>query len=72
MTKQVREFSAVGPCIVLGSLAKRTAKSVAFVDRHGQLGRRSGERVSNGIVHTEACPSCRDHQHSQYPNGYEN
>lgn len=66
----VRDFSAAGPCITLGTFTKRTAKTIFYTDRHGAPGRASGYRVEKGLVHTEPCPSCRDHDKTQYPEGY--
>ena len=68
----VREFSAIGPCITLGTFIKRTPKTIIFIDRHGDLGRVGGRRVQNDMVHIVPCVSCQDHERSQYPNGYEN
>lgn len=68
----VRKFSAIGPCIPLGKLVKRTAKTVTFEERDGSRGTRGGYRLQCGLIHTEPCCSCRDHPQTQYPNGYEN
>lgn len=67
----VREFSAVGPCISLGELLKTTAASVFYRDRHGNTVRVGGQRVADGLVHTSACRSCRDHAETQYAEGYQ-
>lgn len=68
----LREFSSIGPCIPLGEVVKRTATTVQFKERDGTLRRKGGWRLECGLFHTEPCVSCRDHKHSQYPNGYEN
>lgn len=70
MTILVREFSMSGPCLTLGTMTKRTAKSVTFIDREGKAGRRGGDRLASGLIHTAACRSCRDHAETQYPEGY--
>lgn len=70
MTQTVREFSAVGPCIERGALLRETASFFIVADRFN-----AGAEIRVGkkaLIHTEACPSCRDHQHTQYPNGYDN
>lgn len=76
----VREFSTVGPCIERGDLLRETAQFYVFTDKFGwsAKGRDQEARAKKGTdehwsaFHTEPCPSCRDHIHSQYPNGYEN
>lgn len=68
----VREFSSIGPCITLGEMIRVTASCVYFRERDGRQARRSGDRVKSGLVHIAPCVSCRDHERSQYPNGYEN
>ncbi len=76
MTATVREFSPAGPCLMLGALVKRTAKTITFTDRSdGTVQRRGGWKVQErdgrrGYIHTEPCHSCRDHIKTQYPNGY--
>lgn len=74
MTVIVREFSAAGPCIPLGPLVKRTATTVSYhATMHGgEIERRGGYRLQCGLIHTEPCSSCRDHERTQYPRGYEN
>ena len=66
----VREFSAIGPCIEQGAIIRETKHFYVINDRFTKRVRRIGKKVSG--VHTEPCPSCRDHAHSHYPNGYEN
>lgn len=69
----LREFSTVGPCIRLGEVIKQTATSVTYRDLlSGAISRRGGYRLECGLLHTTPCVSCRDHQNTQYPNGYEN
>lgn len=75
MTKTVREFSPVGPCIVQGTLLRETAKFYVFDDRFNpgrerRLSKRTDDHYSP--AHIEPCPSCQDHARTQYPNGYEN
>jgi hypothetical protein len=67
----VREFSAAGPCIVLGELTSLTASTVVFRKRDGSTGKRGGYRLKAGLIHTKPCRSCCDHAKSQYPRGYE-
>ena len=70
-TQMVRNFSAIGPCIPLGKFIKRTAKTVTFKCRYGGTIRRvGGYRLKVGLIHTEPCVSCQDHERTQYPNGY--
>lgn len=68
----VRNFSPCGPCIVQGELIRETAKFYCFTDKHTgnerRLAKRTPERYSG--AHIVPCPSCRDHAHTQYPNGY--
>jgi hypothetical protein len=74
MTKTVRKFSAAGPCITLGVLLRETASFYVYAPRHsGYDDTPKQKRVGKdryGMVHTEACVSCRDHNRTQYPNGY--
>lgn len=82
MTTIVRESSAAGPCLTLGRFVRRTAKTIVYRewlggDNYGQERRVGGWKVQepNGrpghaYIHTEPCHSCRDHQRTQYPNGY--
>lgn len=68
----VRQFSRCGPCITLGEFIKMTPSGFfVFRDRYqdGKVSRIKGR--FNGDVHKEPCHSCRDHERSQYPNGYE-
>ena len=81
MTTIVREFSPVGPCLTLGEFVKRTRKFIFYRERHTgyggepeirrvggwKIGKRGDRRP---YIHTEPCPSCRDHERTQYPNGY--
>ncbi len=70
MTQTVRRFSAAGPCIVRGELVKETAKFYVYRDRfHGGEEKRIG-KDQYGMVHIDPCVSCRDHQRTQYPDGY--
>lgn len=68
----VREFSPCGPCITKGRLTKKTNKFFFFNEWRGGDRFEEGERrISRSKAHIEPCPSCRDHKHTQYPNGYE-
>jgi hypothetical protein len=77
-TTLVREFSSIGPCLVLGQFEKRTPKFIfyrkwlggdRFADTVSRVG---GWKVNDGdYIHTEACTCCRDHERTQYPRGYE-
>jgi hypothetical protein len=76
MTKLVREFSAAGPCLILGEYVKQTERFIFYREWQG------GNKFSPDISrigkpkwfprkrHIEPCPSCRDHEATQYPNGY--
>ena len=66
----VREFSAAGPCLVLGKMVWRTATTISYVDSQGRTKRRGGVRVKMNLVHTEPCCGCTDHPQTNYPNGY--
>ena len=75
----VREFSAIGPCLTLGKLINTTAQFYCYEewkggDRYeGKKRIRRDLRASGGRyspAHVEACPSCRDHVNTQYPEGY--
>lgn len=81
MTTIVREFSAAGPCLTLGQFIRRTAKTIVYRewlggDQYGKERRVGGWKVEQGdncrraYIHTEPCPSCKDHERTQYPNGY--
>ncbi len=76
MTQTVREFSSAGPCLTLGEFVKRTPKFIFYRERHTGYGgepeirRVGGWKVQGDYIHLEPCPSCRDHEHTQYPNGY--
>ena len=71
-TKTVREFSAAGPCIVVGTFAGRTKNTVKYMNDDGKVRSRGGWKVKGDrpYVHTEPCRSCRDHPETQYPHGY--
>lgn len=74
MTKTVRAFSPIGPCITLGTLTKETKQFYVYEDR------RFGEPTTGKVMkptefkysrnHIEPCVSCRDHARTQYPDGY--
>lgn len=69
----VREFSPCGPCIVLGDLVKETAQFYIFRDRftgrdNQRIAKQTPSRWSR--AHVIPCPSCRDHEKTQYPDGY--
>ncbi len=65
----VRVFSMVGPCLTYYRLVKRNTISCTLAFRNGTG--ISIEHEPRGRVHPAPCPSCRDHPHSHYPNGYE-
>ena len=67
-TKTVRKFSLAGPCLTLGTLFRETSNFLVYEER--RYGDRLHRRVAKAKVHTEPCPSCRDHPQTQYPNGY--
>lgn len=66
----VRKFSAAGPCLTLGKLSKETEKFYVYAEWQGGDRYEGEHRVMKGRVHIEPCHSCRDHEHTQYPNGY--
>jgi len=66
--KTVRQFSRVGPCLMLGELAKQTDTRIFCRLRDGKTA--WAMKSSQLLVHLEPCPSCRDHERSQYPDGY--
>jgi hypothetical protein len=66
--KVVRQFSRLGPCLVLGPLVKQTATRIYYRRRDGKEAWAS--RSSRLLVHVEPCPSCRDQERSQYPDDY--
>ena len=66
--KTVRQFSRVGPCIELGPLIRETETRLYYRCRQGYEAFVS--KKSSLAVHLEPCPSRRDHERSQYPNGY--
>ena len=63
--KTVRQFSRVGPCIELGPLIRET--ETRFYYRYRQGYEAFVSKKSPLAVHLEPCPSCRDHERSQYP-----
>jgi len=65
--KTVRQFSRVGPCIELGPLIRETDTRFYYRSRQGYEAFVS--KKSSLAVHLEPCPSCRDHEPSQYPRG---
>jgi len=76
-TITVREFSIAGPCLTRGRLVRQTAQFYVWNEWRG--GDRFGDRETRGMIrtetryssfHIEPCPSCRDHEHTQYPDGY--
>ena len=67
----VREFSPAGPCLMLGELVRKTAKTLTYIGRADNVTqRRGGRKVETNYIHTEPCISCRDHPQTQYPEGY--
>lgn len=73
----VREFSAIGPCLTLGKLVSETPRFYVFLpwrggDRYDEKSRKIMKRTADHYspAHVMACPSCRDHERTQYPNGY--
>jgi hypothetical protein len=55
--KTVRQFSRIGPCLVLGPLLKQTATRIYYRRRDGKQAWAS--KWSQLLVHVEPCPSCR-------------
>jgi hypothetical protein len=75
-TKIVRAFSSAGPCLTLGRLTKETANFFCFEEWRGGDVYVGAKKVAKPLpgrwtsAHVDACPSCRDHAQTQYPNGY--
>ena len=65
--KTVRQFSRIGPCLELGPLLRETDARLYYHCQHGYEAFVS--KKSALVVHLEPCPSCRDHEPSQYPRG---
>ena len=67
--KILRFSSACGPCLTLtdgaGLIVGETAKFWIT-----ELPGKERKRVSKSKGHTEPCSCCRDHERTQYPNGY--
>ena len=63
--KTVRQFSRVGPCLVLGELVMQTATRIFYRPRDGKTA--WAMKSSELLVHLEPCPSCRDHERSISP-----
>jgi hypothetical protein len=80
MVMIVREFSAAGPCLTLGKLVRETPRFYVFLpwrggDKYDEKERKVARnlRATGGNwspAHVVSCPSCRDHEATQYPNGY--
>jgi hypothetical protein len=79
--KTLRRFSAYGPCLDLyGVVVSATDKTVTYRTERGDIKRAGGydwhsngsRPLGQGLLHTDACPSCRDHARTQYPEGYMN
>ena len=80
MTQTVREFSTAGPCLTLGQFIRRTPKMIVYREwlggnNYGDEKRVGGWKVKEpdrgrAYIHIEPCPSCCDHENTQYPNGY--
>lgn len=77
MTQIVREFSAAGPCLTVGKLVRETQQFFVYLpwrggDNYEEKERRIAKRTAARYspAHILACPSCRDHERTQYPNGY--
>lgn len=77
MSTIVREFSPAGPCLTRGLLVRETAKFYVYYPWKGgrqfaatekKIAKATAGRWS--AAHVESCPSCRDHAHTQYPDGY--
>jgi hypothetical protein len=64
----VRVFSSVGPCLTQYRRVRTNKATVTVAFRNGSG--HSLDKAPKGSVHEEPCPSCQDHQHSQYREGY--
>lgn len=76
-SKTVREFSTVGPCLKLGLLLRETVHFYVFAPWRGGSTYEVAEKLIRkrqpdhySPAHVEPCPSCPDHEKTQYPNGY--
>src|SRR5215510_5465154 len=58
--KTVRQFSRVGPCLMLGELVTQTDTRIFYRLRDGKTA--WAMKSSKLLVHLEPCPSCRDHE----------
>jgi len=71
----VRQFSVVGPCLTLGRVYRETERYWFFQPINRPCG--TPRRVMKCLPahwsphHTEPCPSCVDHPHTQYRSGYQ-
>src|SRR5215468_11204514 len=63
--KTVRQFSRVGPCLMLGELVMQTGTRIFYRLRDGKTA--WAMKSSELLVHLEPCPSCRDHERSISP-----
>jgi len=73
----VRSFSRCGPCLTLGLLTKTTAQFWCYDKWLGGERYEGAKKVRRRDIggrytpaHIEPCPSCRDHERTQYPEGY--
>jgi hypothetical protein len=72
----IRQFNTAGPCITLGRLVKETAQFYIYDQWQGGDRYEGRKRIRKELPghwspnHSEPCPSCRDHEKTQYPHGY--
>ena len=62
--KTVRQFSRVGPCLMLGELVMQTGTRIFYRLRDGKTA--WAMKSSELLVHLEPCPSCRDHTNAPF------
>ena len=60
----VRFFSMAGPC--LPATVIRANPTTYTLNFYG-----SKQRIGRALVHAAPCPSCTDHERTQYPDGYQ-
>ena len=58
--KTARQFSRVGPCLMLGELVTQTDTRIFYRLRDGKTA--WAMKSSKLLVHLGPCPSCRDHE----------
>lgn len=72
--KTLRETNLYGPCVTKGKVIGETAQFLKYQEHPiwgSQIRRVAKSRVGlHKGLHTESCPSCRDHPETMYPAGW--